>query len=79
MTRAMGPGLYGVRLYGDAVQNKTLRRVDLKTQDSTVANSHVSFINMSYESDKSFKSSKLDFEIINLIYNRKCLKIIISR
>ena len=34
-------GLYGVRLYGGAVQNITLRRVDLKKQDSTAATKNV--------------------------------------
>ena len=46
-----------------------------KTGQLILVNSHVSFINMSY---KSFNISKLEFEIINLNYNKSCLKIIIS-
>ena len=33
---------------------------------------------MSYKSDKSFKSSKLESEILNLDYNKNFPKIIIS-
>ena len=39
--RLYGMRLYGTRLYGGAVQNRTLRRGDLKKQDSTAATKNV--------------------------------------
>ena len=77
-----GQGLYGVRLYGTVALYKTglygvaTSKTELYGGKFFLLRiSHVSFIDMSYKSDKSFKSSKLECEIINLNYNQNCQKL----